>query len=63
MAAQWDAYIKSIKDNAQGHCDQATIIGLKDGASWITQTCSGVSLRKKIQFNSLISGGSRISNG
>ena len=50
MAAQWDAYIKSIKDNAQGHCDQATIIGLKDGASWITQTCSGVSLQNKFSI-------------
>ena len=45
MAGQWDAYIKSIKDNAQGHCDQATIIGLNGGGSWISPTCAGVRIK------------------
>ena len=47
MASQWDAYVKSIKDNAQGHCDRATILGLNGGGSWISETCPGVSSLRK----------------
>ena len=44
MSSQWDPYIKSIKDNSQGNCDQATILGLNGGGSWISEGCPGVRL-------------------